>query len=1338
MKPLAIDRDELRAALGDGYEPLELLGQGTYGAVFRATQTRTGQVVAIKVQRLSADLSLEQRAARVARFERETRLCATLNHPNIVRIIDTGRADDGLYMVFELVPGETLTELLARRRALPPAEAVELLGQVLEALETAHGQGIVHRDLKPENIMVVTGGGLPYVKVLDFGIGAYVTDAGAGLPTLTRSHEFVGTPSYSAPEQLRGEPATPRSDIYAWGLVLLECLTGRRLMDGATVAQVFYKQLSPEEVPLPASVVMHPLGALLRRALAKQSRERASSAGRLARELRELRVSDLVGPLAQPETAPPARTVALEGVAFGGERRQATVVSCSLAVVPACPNPPDLETFDAIARDQLNTCVDIATRFGGHVVGRLANRIVALFGFPQASDSDARRACRAALELSSRIHARRSILAAQQGVDLELRIGIHTGMVLVASDGTPGGPAFSAATRLEGMAPVGATLASAATRGLLRRQLGFRPFEAAGEAGPGADQPAYLLVSEGPSGGGDPGLERGPGPPLVGRDQELETLLEHWEKARGGAGRTVLLRGEAGVGKSRLVQEIRQRALAEDASCYECRCFPEEINNALDPVLGFLRQQLELAGVKPEAQAAALEAALAACGLEPARSMPVVASWLSLPTGHPPLPLSGERQREVLLDALVRLFGVTRSGEPRLIVVEDLHWSDPTTRQFVSRLAELATGQAVLMLLTARPELEQAPEGAHPLELAGLDRASVERLIEASAGPLALDRAVVEGIVARTDGIPLFVEELTRSLLGSGRGEIPASLLDLLNSRLDRLGPAKETAQVAAALGREFELDLLDVASTRGSEALKAHLEVLVEANMLRQRLQASGARYQFRHALIQEAAWQSMLSGQRRTVHGRIAQALEDRAGQGGGRDAARLARHHELAGAIARAVGYRLQAGTEAAQASASQEALAHLRAGLALLEQVPPGPRASLEIDLLNALGGVLIATRGLAAPEVVETYTRSWELVRGGGPSPIQGFRTLRGLWTFHNARADYPSAGEIVERMLDLAAREQGSEFQLAAHECAGQTALLTGRFQATVQHSQACARYFDPALQREQIVRYASDLRLNALSFGCIAQALLGQVDRTREGLVIVLEESERLGLPGLRALMLGQAAWIDLLWSGCLLRSNPARAQAQARAQEVVRLADEVGFQFGQAYGRLLASAAGALDGQAEAVAGLEQLTHLWRLSGTSALLSWQLAFLAQGKLALGDHAGARAAADAAVEHCERTGEAYGASEAQRVLGLVLSAPGNPARDPGRAAQAFGRALEIAERQEARWLTLRAAFSFAGAASPELAGPARDRLAEELGWFREQRQGLETPLVADCRELLA
>ena len=1351
-----IDPDDLRALMGADYEVQHLLGQGAYGTVVKAIQRSTGQPVAIKAQRLGREQSPEQRASLIGRFERETLLCATLNHPAIVRIIDKGRHDDVLIIIFEFVPGETLTEHLARRRSLPPVEAVFLMAQVLDALETAHQRGIVHRDLKPDNIMVVTAGAQSYMKVLDFGIGAYTTDAPVDAAVLTRSQEILGTPCYGAPEQLRGEPATARSDIYAWGLVLLECLTGQRVMDGATMAQVFHKQLSATEVPLPPALATHPLGDIVRQAVAKDARHRAGDAGRLGELLRRVRIDDFVGLIAAEPTGRPVKTMAIEQGTYPGEQRQATVFCCSVTALSTGPGLPDVETYDTVQRDQLGLCTDIVTRFGGHLVGRLANRIVAVFGLPQASDSDARRACRAALELSARMESRRAILSSQRGIDLELRIGIHTDMVIVDVDGTPAGPAVNLASRLESLAIPGAALVSAATRDLVHKRIRLRSVDPTTVASVPPPVKLFTLISEGSASDfADLPSDRRQLPPLVGRDQELETLLGHWGAARAGAGRVTIIRGEPGVGKSRLIQELRQRALETGALVLACHCLQEERNSALHPVLACLRQHFELDGGASETSLQHLGEALARCQLNRAVLTPILCSWMGVPApaAYPPPPLSGERQRDLLLQALARLLCQASTDEPKLIIVEDLHWADPSSLELVSRIAEQVAGSAALVLLTARPELEMNLPGVDALQLSGLPEAAIGQLITHLAGAEPLDAEMRASIMERTDGVPLFVEELTRSLLnpantpvtggGPAARTVPSSLQDLLNGRLDGLGVAKETAQLAAAIGREFEVELLDAISLRGREALQADLNALVDSGMVHRRLHAS-VRYVFRHALIREAAAESMLAAQRRVVHRRIAVTLEGQASaDGAGPEPARLAWHYSLAGEPEKAIPLLLTAGQRAARAHALREAAEHLRAGLGMVTQLAdPATRDSLEIDLLNALGGILIATEGLATPTVVKTFSRSFELVRAGAASALQSFGTLRGLWTFHNARADYAAARELAHRLLELAATHDRPDLHLGANECAVQTALLTGELEAVMRHAAECERRYNPELQRELFARFGEDPWLTALSFECIATTLRGFPDRARAKLALLRTRADALGVPTMQAVVSAQWAWVELLLSACVAEPDECRVHARASAEEAVR--DRPRGR--RPLHRVLRTLAGGHGRGVEWTGSRPRRARpgaaVLAARRLKAFKSWPLAFRAHGLLVKGDVTGAAGEAQAALDHCRQTGEAYGTSEAYRMLGLAAIAEGG-STGWERGVGAFEEAIGTARLQGARWLTLRAAFSYAHSAQAASAPAAerersRARLTDELRWFEESREGLETPLVRRARLLLA
>ena len=475
------------------YELLEKIGEGGFGCVYRAKQLNTGQNVAIKFLSISTEFDDAKKQRYIERFERETQLVGRLQHPNIVRLLDKVHCGELLYAVFEYVDGKTLKQALIESGALSPVETVEVMSQVLDALAHAHKQGVIHRDIKPANIMLTKSGAKTHAKVLDFGIGTLISEARQlDYKSITLTQETLGTPSYSAPEQLRGEPPTLKTDLYVWGLVFIECLTGQPAITGSNLASIFHKQLSQENVPLPAAIVGHPIAALLRRVLQKKAHERSVNAAALYKDLIHINLSNLVGelvsrkeqnrlsdrkllPMDCDETLINNNAIYYTGLT---ERKQITALSIFLSARSVTDNPIDHEVVDALHRDQKNQCLDTAIRYGACHVGSLGDSLLFYFGYPMVSDNDVRLCARTALDMISNLNKRNALLRTSQGIEMEIRIGMHTGLVTSYADATPEGDTPNIAMQLARMADSEQILCSDVSRDLLKSYIEFEPAQA--------------------------------------------------------------------------------------------------------------------------------------------------------------------------------------------------------------------------------------------------------------------------------------------------------------------------------------------------------------------------------------------------------------------------------------------------------------------------------------------------------------------------------------------------------------------------------------------------------------------------------------------------------------------------------------------------------------------------------------------------------------------------------------------------------------------------------------------------------------------------------------------
>jgi TOMM system kinase/cyclase fusion protein len=1118
------------AELQDRYEFLGELGSGGFSTVYKARQITTSQEVAIKVLRLPEDSSDGALEKRIARFRRELQLCAQMHHPNIVRLIDSGSTERELYTVFEFVPGRNLAQVLQEEGRLDPIEAHYFMAQTLDALACAHAQGVVHRDLKPANIMVVSTGARRNVLVVDFGIGTLTEEnQSSDQHRLTLTPEVLGTPAYAAPEQLRNEPPTPRSDLYSWGLVFLECLTGQRIVEGATVAEVLFKQLSPDPIRLPPMLKGHPLGRLLLRALAKDPAARNVTAKDLLHELEACDVRDLrtqPRPMGLSPGAPDGATAISKGMGApvsphgqrmaGGERRQITAVCCGITVAGVGSQAIEAEEVEQILGALQEACAEIARQSGGGMTGMMGDVILFHFGFPAAHEDDACRAACAALRMVREIQARNEALSKEGKVRVDVRVGMHTGMVVArglteTASSSPGlliGATPKLAMRLCLLAKPGAILVSTETWRLVRGQFAL---EEDGERQVDGDtlERVYLL-RERTSGA------RTEETALVGRAQEMQLLLAQWERVRAGTGQGVLITGEPGIGKSRIIRELGERVRAQGASWIECRCMPDGANTPYFVIIELLEQLLEAEpGTSAEQKAERLEALLSRAGVELTEAMPLFTGLLSLPlpSRWSPLEVSPQKLRDLMRDAVLSLLFELAEQVPLVLVIEDLHWADPSTVELLSQLAGEVSSVRVLAVFSARPEFTPVwPTSAVlMLQLDRLGRDEVERIAARISGERELPDGVLEEVVTRTDGVPLFVEELLRSMIETGvlierngrfelgralsHVHVPSTLRDSLMARLDRLERARETAQVAAAIGREFSLELVQAVSTQAPVTVQEDLERLVAADLVHRKRRFKGPAYLFKHALVRDAAYDSMPRRSRQQVHHRIAQALVEHFPEIAKDRPEVVAQHYASAEQMQEAVQYAHRAAMAALQRGANSEALAQARDALGWVSSIADvRGRAEAELDLNAIITPALIATQGFASPELARVLGRSRELIEVLGESE----HVFPNLWVLSTCRyleGHVSESLELATRFLALAVKTEDIGRQVAARAAIGQSYFALGRLPEAQAELREALRLYDPQAHRNQVYVYGLDGRIHALCYLATTLAAQGQAD---------------------------------------------------------------------------------------------------------------------------------------------------------------------------------------------------------------------------------------------------
>jgi class 3 adenylate cyclase/tetratricopeptide (TPR) repeat protein len=785
------------------------------------------------------------------------------------------------------------------------------------------------------------------------------------------------------------------------------------------------------------------------------------------------------------------------------ERRQLTVLFCDLVDSTKLAQQLDPEDYRAVVRAYQEAAVAAMQPFDSYVAQYLGDGLLVYFGYPQAHEDAAPRAVRAGLAMVDAMVPLNTRLESQYGVCVAVRLGLHTGVAVVGSVGSgvrqeqlAMGDTPNIAARLQGLAAPNTVVLSAVTARLLH---GAFALEDVGvQQLKGVAEPMAVCRVLGPEEPASDEVEPAPArrPFLVGREAELGLLLRRWEQSKAGLGQVVLLSGEAGIGKTALVEGLRAHVAREGYTHLGFRGSPYHTHSVLYPVIEHLRRVLPLDRQdSSEAALAKLEQALQGYRLPQAEVVPLLAALLAvpLPAGrYAALTLTPQQQRQQTLDALVAWLIAAAERRPVLAVYEDVHWADPSTLELLGMLVEQAPTIPMLHVLAFRPDFVPPwSSRAHitPLTLNRLDRPQVEVLVRHLVGGKALPAEVMQHLVSRTDGVPLFVEELTRMLLESGllreegdhyvltgplaSATIPATLHDALMARLDRLGVAKALAQLGAVLGREFSYAVIEVLASLDETTLQARLAQLVEAELLYQRGRPPRATYRFKHALIQDTAYASLLKSSRQQVHQQVAQVLEAQFPDTVATQPELVAQHYTEAGLTEQAISYWQQAGQQALQRSANLEAVRHLTQGLELLATLPETPaRAQQDLDLQLTLGTALMATKGHAAPEVEQTYARALALCAQVGETP-QLFPTLRGLCRFYITRGMLPTAWELGEQLYRLAQRVVAPAPLLEAHDALGSILFYLGEYAAARTHLEQGLALFHPTAEQSQALRHA-------------------------------------------------------------------------------------------------------------------------------------------------------------------------------------------------------------------------------------------------------------------------
>lgn len=1348
------------------YRVLKILGVGGMGVVFRAEDTLLERSVALKAIKpeYMNDNNVRQR------FLREARLMAALKSDHIVTIHQIGEDAGNCFIAMELLSGESLDYLIARVERPTLSESVRIVREVAQALDVAHSKGLIHRDIKPENIWLESPNGR--VKLLDFGLARPQVVS----VKLTTSGMIMGTPAYMAPEQARAEEVNERTDLFSLGCILYQLICGELPFAGDTVWEILYalNEKDPKPVTDFWPGVPPALNELVTQLLQKNPADRPQTAAEVIERLLiiEGELIDGDGPLlsvkkvkspsssiyqnnrpgpgaTKTRTPQPSELQMSQMIQRDAERRQVTVLvcNCNLFESEEYFDQLDVEEQASVTQAFESACAESVRRFDGTMIHCNDEGLLACFGFPVAYEDAAVRAANAALTLRELLNLIADELKQKHNLDLSAWLGIHTGLAIAQSKESGVslvGEARNLAMRLKEVANPGQIVCSQTTHLLLRGKfdcsnLGSHKFRSVAE-------PVDLFYVKSEIEGVDSAEVASPVElsPLTGRDVEMSLLKDRWEQAKEGIGQVVTLTGEAGLGKSRLVHALKQLVYDDmdgpsPVSCpytsdslqqgkhspiVEWRCSPHFQNSVFYPAVSYFGRLLNFGRDTSDEEAVKrLVEHLDCYGLAQPDVVPILTSLLNLPAGekYPSLGLAPVRERQELFRVLKEWLHAYSEKQPVLFIIEDLHWLDATTLEFLGQFLAETAHSKILTLLTFRPEFHPSWPTMPHLTGVGLNRLTKKQvgdLVKKKIGG-SLPDGVIDQVYDRAGGVPLFIEEFTKMVQDSGMldrangaqfksmisREIPATLQDLLMARLDNMEGDRELAQLVSAIGREFSFELLSAVSGLDDATLCANLAKLVQAEILFEKGRAPKSTYSFKHALLEDALYNAMVKSKRQQYHSRIAQVLETRFPQVVATQPELLAHHFTEGGLSERSLNYWLAAGLRAQEQCANFEAINHLTKGLSLLETcVESEERDEIELMMLTPLGAIYQAALGYAAEEVGATFARAKQLCSRVGETP-QLFSIMWGNWSWHLVRGELPLALELAEDMVTFAENVPDIGIMMEAYVAPACTLFYLGDFDG-------CRNWCLEAIDKHENQEHSriwstmtgQNSSLHIRTYLMLALYHLGYSDKALKLHEELIAMAREIGHP----FSLAHA----LHFSGWLLLNCRKADLLYASGKEELSIATEQGFALWESTGTFFMSAGLFLQGKLEeAIQLMEKGVRSFRSIGSFLTLPGQLCVLSEVYVSAGMLDKARVALDEGLELAKGNSDRSRLADLQRLNGeLTLLETGNT----DVAEQCFHDSVETACKQQSRIMALRATTSLA-------------RLWKQQGKVDEAKKALST-----------